>query len=272
MNRKYKGAGCGCGASRSLGFPQTGGQENGMTGFSSNGGIFTEPKRRRSGMGNNGMGKTASRRRRRKMGNNGMGTISMGNSGMGTSGMGTSGMGNSGMGTSGMGNETKRRPTRMRGGNKLPMANSFVGGQGIMDTLRNTLNISSPPPSNETPLIAPTGPTTAYPSTRNVVTTPTSSTVATPIATNVATTPTSSTVATPIATNVATNVATPNISYGEQLPELNNVKAKTTGFLNSLAALNPFSSTEPEVTTGGRRTKRNKTKKSKKSKKSKSRR
>ena len=50
MNRKYKGAGCGCGASRSLGFPQTGGQENGMTGFSSNGGIF----KNNSSMGTSG--------------------------------------------------------------------------------------------------------------------------------------------------------------------------------------------------------------------------
>jgi hypothetical protein len=51
MNGKYKGGGCGCGASKSLGFPQTGGQKIASmkksseestvnTGFSNNGGIF----------------------------------------------------------------------------------------------------------------------------------------------------------------------------------------------------------------------------------------
>jgi hypothetical protein len=43
MIRKYKGGGCGCGASRSLGFPLTGGQNANVTRFNGNG-LFPNSK------------------------------------------------------------------------------------------------------------------------------------------------------------------------------------------------------------------------------------
>jgi len=85
MIRKYKGGGCGCGASRSLGFPLTGGQNANVTRFNGNG-LF---------------------------------------------------------------------PNSRNGGNKMPMANSFIGGQV------------------ETPLVATQTPmATTYPSATSIVNNP----------------------------------------------------------------------------------------------------
>jgi len=74
MNGKYKGGGCGCGASKSLGFPQTGGQKIASVGepnalntsFNSNSGLFQSNSRRNSMQGGKKR-KTRSRGKRRNM-------------------------------------------------------------------------------------------------------------------------------------------------------------------------------------------------------------
>ena len=271
MNRKYKGAGCGCGASRSLGFPQTGGQENGMTGFSSNGGIFSEKKTE---------SKTTSRKRSRgTSGNSG----NSGNSGMGNSG--TSSMGTSVkkasrrrrpkiQNNSIMGTSVNMVPQRKRQGATNMNQQPMTGGQTVLNSARKLFNI----PPTETPLTAATGPNTSYPVATNVVSNPPPPpTLPTPnVATSLPSTPVanSSVANSSVANSSVPNSSVPNSSLAS-VANTNTVKAAT-GFFNSLAKLNPFGSNQgsnvQQEISGGRRTKRNKTKKSKKSKKSKSRR
>ena len=260
MNGKYKGGGRGCGASKSIGFPQIGGQKSASmkksssqqnsavnTGFSNNGGLFKSKK-------------SSSKTSRKSRGDN------MQNS--------SNNSGTKQRSSRARASNDMQRPSRSRGSSErrnMPMANTFIGGGDIIsDTLSAMTGTTSP---EETPLTANSGLTarqnTGFPSATSIVNKPT---VATP---NVAV-PSSPTLPTVSSTPMTTQDGLINsgVQYEEAKPE--EESGGIMGAIKGAFGLNNSSTASTATTTpttmGGRRSRRSKkgkkkTKKSKKSKK-----
>jgi len=286
MNGKYKGGGCGCGASKSLGFPQTGGQKIASmkkssqestvnTGFSNNGGIFKSKGKsmKRQNSSNNSSSSSAASgavgrratRGRSMMAQNSSNGVSMekspNNSGMKKS--------TRSRGMRKQEGEVMQKASRTVGGKKkMPMANTFIGGGDIISDALSAMSGTTTP--EETPLPANSGQVSiqnsGFPPAASIVNNPT---VATP---NVAVPTVSST---PVTTQEG--LMNPELEYEEQKPQENSggiMGALKGAFgLNSSSNSSTTATTAPTTTMGGRRSRRSKkgkkkTKKSKKSKKS----
>lgn len=256
MNGKYKGGGCGCGAAKSIGFPQTGGQKSASmkksssqqnsavnTGFSNNGGLFKSKK-------------SSSKTSRKSRGDN------MQNS--------SNNSGTKQRSSRSRASNDMQRPSRGRSERRnMPMANSFIGGGDIIsDTLSAMSGTTSP---EETPLTANSGLTaaqnTGFPPAASIVNNPT---VATPNVA-VASTPTPPTVpTTPVTTQ--DGLINSGVQYEEAKPE--EESGGIMGAIKGAFGLNNSSTASTATTTpttmGGRRSRRSKKgkKKTKKSKKS----
>ena len=248
MNGKYKGGGCGCGASKSLGFPQTGGQKIASmkkssqestvnTGFSNNSGLFQTAKRRgtKSKRNNSGMQEGSFETPRRSRGEK--------------------------RNSSGMQEGSFETPRRSRGEKRnIPIANSFVGGGDIISDALSAISGTSP---EETPLPANSGQVniqnSGFPPVASIVNNPT---VSTP---NVAVPSTPTVSSEPLTTEEG--LVNPGLEYEEQKP-----KENSGGIMGALKGA--FGLNSGTATTGGRRTRRSKkggkkTKKIKKAKKTK---